>query len=162
MQEIRASVFFASPPAQVFAALADHETFFSGPHYSCRLTRDGQFARNGVGALREVRTGDYVFVEEIVVFDPPRGFDYLVRSVSKTSGRRLPLQHQRGWLELVPDRGGTLVHWRSRFAIAIPLLGWFLEPAFARTATRSFEKLLLAARARLDASPAAASDRQAS
>lgn len=156
MREIHVSLPFKVVPERVFAALADHETFFQGRQLSCRLLREGSPDRNGNGALREVRSGRLVFVEDISDFQPAQGFDYRVQSLCTASGRRLPFHHHRGWLSLMPEAGGTRVHWRSRFSIAVPLLGRLIEPLVARSVAHAFELLLLRARERLEGPETAA------
>jgi len=155
MPEIHTSLLFKSTPEKVFAALAEHVVFFQGPEMACRLLEAGNGESNGFGAVREIRSGSFVFVESITRFERPTGFDYRVSSLRHASGWKLPFRHERGWLELTAENGGTRVDWRSRFSIAIPLLGRLLERRFAKVAGRGFEKLLLAARRRLEPDPVA-------
>ena len=155
MPEIHASVLFRSAPEVVFAAISDHVTFFASPRMACLLLRPGDVQSNGLGAVREVRSGSFIFVEDITRFEPPLGFDYHVCSLRHATGLKAPFRHQRGWLELTPAGSGTRVDWRSRFSIDFPLFGRLLERRFARVAERGFEKLLLSARNRLEPGPAA-------
>jgi len=151
MPQIHASQHFDAPPEAVFAALSDHAAFLSGPGMRCRLLREGDTMRDGVGAVREVRTGGLVFVEDLVAFEPPRHFAYVIRSLATAGGRALPIRHERGWLDLVPVEGGTQVEWRSRFAVEVPLLGPLLAPLVAARIRRGFETLLARAARRLAA-----------
>ena len=150
MPEINVSVLFKSPPEAVFAALTDHVRFFQGKHMACRLLQEGDSEANGLGAVREIHSGAFVFTEAVTRFERPSGFDYLVSNLRHASGLKLPFRHERGWLDLIAEDGGTRVVWRSRFTVAVPLLGRLLEQRFADIAGRGFEKLLLAARSRLD------------
>lgn len=151
MPEIHASQRFDAPPDAVFAALSDHAAFLSGPDMRCRLLRDGDAVRDGVGAVREVRTGGLVFVEDLVAFAPPRHFAYVIRSVTTAGGRALPIRHERGWVDFVPTEGGTRVDWRSRFAVEVPLLGPLLAPLVAARIRHGFDALLARAARRLAA-----------
>lgn len=155
MPDIHASVLFAAPPPQVFAAITDHIAFFNRPGMACRLLRKGDAEADGLGAVREIRSGNFVFVEAITRFERPTGFDYQVSSLRHAWGWQLPFRHERGWLELTAEGSGTRVDWRSRFRIALPLFSTLLERRFAQVAQRGFEKLLQAARDRLDSGRAA-------
>jgi hypothetical protein len=153
MPEVHARQRFAAAPAAVFAALSDHAAFLSGGGVRCRLLREGDAARDGVGAVREVRTGGLVFVEDIVAFEPPLRFAYVIRSLATTGGRALPIRHERGWMAVTPEDGGTRVDWHSRFEIALPLLGPLLAPLVALRIRRGFGTLLARAARRLAAEP---------
>jgi hypothetical protein len=150
MNEIDVRHDFRQPAATVFALLADHERFFPPPHYTCRLREAGSPERNGDGALREVRSGALHFLERISRFQPDRGFDYRIE-VLRLGGVPLPFRHERGWVEVTPLAQGCRVVWRSRFRIALPLLGPMLARRFQRDAGRAFAWLLRDAQRRLDA-----------
>lgn len=150
MIEIAIQHDFRQPPETVFALLADHESFFPQPRYTCRLREHGAPDRNGDGALREVRSGALQFVERISRFQPGRGFDYRIEAL-RVGGLRVPFRHERGWVEISPTPGGCRVNWRSRFEVAVPLLGPALGRRFQRDAGRAFAWLLRDAQRRLDA-----------
>jgi hypothetical protein len=154
MPEVHASRRFDAAPSAVFAAISDHAAFLSGAGLACRLLREGDATRDGVGAVREVRTGSLVFIEDIVAFEPPRHFAYVIRSLATAGGRRLPIRHERGWMAISREDGGTRVDWHSRFEVAIPLLGPLLAPLLAPRVRRGFELLLARATQRLAASRA--------
>ena len=151
MPEIHATHRFDAAPAAVFAALSDHAAFLSGAGLRCRLLREGREARDGVGAVREVRAGGLVFVEDIVAFEPPRQLAYVIRSLTWRGGRALPIRHERGWIDLMREGTGTRVDWRSRFEVTVPLLGPLLAPAIAARIRAGFDQLLARAARRLDA-----------
>ncbi len=152
MYEIVIHSQIAAPIERVFDALADHEHFFRGrPIERCVVTRPGTHEKNGLGAVREVDVGGNHYVEEVVRFERPRRFDYLVRSVTRGK-RRLPVQHELGWIELAETSGGTSVDWRSRFRFRIPLLGFLLERVQGPKIGRVLERLLAQAKSELEAS----------
>lgn len=158
MYEIHVHETFAAPIEAVFDAVSDHERFISGPTIEeCRVEKEGAEERNGLGAVRRVRGGGYVFVEDIVGFDRPRRYDYRVVELKSARGRRQPFHHELGWLELTEVDGGTRVDWRSRFRFTIPLLGWALERVQGPGLAKVFAGMLAAAKARVEAEVAAAS-----
>lgn len=153
MPEVHASQRFDAAPSAVFAAISDHAAFLSGAGLACRLLREGDAARDGVGAVREVRTGGLVFIEDIVAFEPPVQFAYVIRSLATAGGRRLPIRHERGWMEVSREGGGTRVDWRSRFVVDLPLLGPLLAPLVAARIRAGFAALLARAARGLGAPP---------
>src|SRR5688572_11210652 len=95
--EVRAEI--RAPLTRVFDAFSDHERFFRGHGVKrCVVTTVGKTERNGLGAIREIDAGGALFREEVVHFERPTRFDYLIRSVT-LRGRRLPMEHELGWIE---------------------------------------------------------------
>lgn len=132
-------------PAQlerVFEAVSDHETLLSRGDAMCRVVRDGAEERNGRGALREIRNGAIVFHEAITEFDRPHGYTYIIRSLRGPFGLPLPVHHERGWLELSVSDEGTVVRWRSEFAVTLPLIGPWLERLIGPTFAVAFTQIL--------------------
>ena len=154
MPEIHASQGFKAPPDRVFALLSDHVAFLSGGGLRCRLLREGHDARDGVGAVREVRAGGLIFIEDIIAFEPPHHLAYVIRQLTWRGGRALPIRHERGWIDVVPDGAGTQVDWRSRFKVDVPVLGPLFAPAIASRIRGGFARLLARA-ARQAATPGA-------
>ncbi len=156
MYEIHVRIDIQSPIGDVFDAVSDHERFFRGHGVTrSQVTRPGRDEKNGLGAIREIDAGGHHFVEEVVRFERPRRFDYIVRSVTR-GGMRLPMQHELGWLELSEQGRGTHLEWRSRFRITIPLLGGVLERVMGPRMAQAFQRLLEQARGELErARPAA-------
>lgn len=150
MYEIHASIIIHAPPQEVFDALSDHEQFLRGPGMQCRLVKRGDESPNGLGAVREVTTDGRVFTEEVLAFDPPRRYDYVVCRLVDAQGRAVPLKHERGWIELTPTSTGTQVDWRSRFSVTMPLVGWFVERLVGPRAGRGFRELLEQTKAELE------------
>lgn len=154
MREIHVVHQFAAAPERVFAALSDHQAFLTAGNVRCRLQREGSAHRDGVGAVRDVEGDGLRFVEDITAFDPPRHYEYVIRSMTRANGGALPLRHERGWLDFTPTAGGTRVDWHTRIHATIPLLGPLLiEPIVARKLERAFTALLQRAAARMTSAP---------
>jgi hypothetical protein len=164
MYEIHVTITMDAPPREVFARLADYETFFRGPGMTCRMLAAGHDEGRGRGAIREVATEGNVFTEEITAFDPPRHLEYVVRKLVGPRGKSIPMVHDKGWLDVVSDGGRTRVDWYSRFRITIPIVGWFVERRIGPRAAASFRRLLEQAKANLEgtSSPHASTTVQAS
>ena len=150
MYTIHVHVTIDAPLEQVFEAIADHEHFLSGPNMSCRLTNEGAEHRGGVGAVREVTADGSAFTEEITAYDPPRHYEYMVRSLTNAKGKSVPLRHERGWLDFREAGNGTQVDWYSRFAVTTPIVGWFVERLLGPRAASGFRKLLEQTKANLE------------
>lgn len=107
---------FRSAPADVFAALGEHENL--GPLFGCTITRvrDGQESRNGVGSTRRLKIGPLpAFEETVTVCEPDERIEY---RISKGS----PLKNHRGVQVLTPTAdGGTHVDYTIEFDMAVPV-----------------------------------------
>ncbi|MFC1611235.1 SRPBCC family protein [Myxococcota bacterium] len=151
MREIRVTIHIDAPIDAVFETVSDHETFACGADTEyCKLTTEGQQQRNGVGAIREICVKGLVFIEEITAFVPPSRLNYVVRSITTKSGRRMPVRHELGRVQLTEGQGGTQVEWTSRFEINIPFIGGVLEVVAGRQSEKGFRELLSLAKARLE------------
>lgn len=156
MYEIDVREEIRAPIEKVFEALSDHEQFFRG--YGVKrsvVTTPGKTEKNGLGAVRTIDAASFRFREEVVRFERPTRFDYLIRSVSMF-GRKLPMEHELGWLELSESKGGTQVVWRSRFTMRVPVIGERLARLMGPRAERAFAKLLQQAKRELEHAQAAA------
>ncbi len=152
MYEVHANLVIRAPIEAVFDAVMDHERFFDGPDQEfCRLVREGTPEPNGLGAVREIGASGLVFSEEIVGFERPVRCEYVVRSLVTRSGRRVPMRHEGGWVDLAERDGATEVDWHSRFAITVPGVGWLLERIAGQVSRAAFQRLLEGARDRLEA-----------
>jgi hypothetical protein len=150
MTEIQVRADIRAPLADVFEALSDHERFFRGHGIRrCVVTTPGKTERNGLGAVREIDVVGLQFREEVVRFERPTRFDYVVRSVTRGK-RRLPMEHEIGWLELSERAGVTEVLWRSRFTMKVPLIGGLLERAMKPRTEKAFGALLKQAKRELE------------
>ncbi len=151
MNEIDINYTITANIERVFDAISDHEHFFRGSGFEyCRLTNKGTEVRNGVGAVREISVNGMVFTEEITRFERPTRLEYLVVKIERKSGSKIPLEHERGWIEFSACGSQaapkTNIRWRSRFKFSVPLIGWLLEKISGRMFAYGFRRLLAQAR----------------
>lgn len=120
----------------LFAVLTDHEGYgrFRGVQ-KCELIRTGRPERNGLGALRRVHLGGpAVLDEEIVAYDAPNGYEYLIRRA-----RPLRIRHTLGRVELEALHANrTKVVWTSTFEFPLPVIGKPIGKRVAAQMTRAF------------------------
>ncbi len=106
---------FRSAPADVFAALGEHEDL--GPLFGAKVTRlrDGATSRNGVGSARSLKLGPLpAFVETVVVSEPDERIEYEITEGS-------PLRGHRGIQVLTPTAdGGTHLDYTIHFDAPVP------------------------------------------
>ena len=118
--EITLGHHFRAPIAQVFDALADHERFGRiWPGKTTRI-REGKTSPNGVGSIRQIRTGLVSFEETTITHESPSVIEYTIT-------RGTPLRNHHGRIELSSDATGTRMHYVIRFDCPIPFLGKKLE-----------------------------------
>jgi hypothetical protein len=153
MHQIQVTTVIDADRERTFEALSDHERFLSGQGLSCQLVRAGASEPNGLGARRRVDAGNLVFNEDIVAFERPISYQYLITELGGSLGRWLPLEHQLGLLEFTDTDSGTRVDWKSRFLVRIPILGWLIERMFGVGLKGSFNKLLAKANRELTSKP---------
>ncbi|MFI9235921.1 SRPBCC family protein [Streptomyces sp. NPDC053079] len=138
-----------APIDDVFAWLTTTTHYTRSPLVMrCRLTRRGEGAPYGVGAVRSHLWLIGWFRERITRYDPPYATDYVVeRSLP-------PARHEVGRMTFTEVEGGTRVCWTTRAEIPVPLLGAFLTRHVARPIiTRTFGNILAAADSALSARP---------
>lgn len=141
MVEIVVEQSFAARPAAVFAVVSDHSGFIAGRGLVCRLSRVGSVEANGLGAVRQVRSGPVTLIERITGWQPGQGYDYRIERV-RLGPLPLPFVHELGELRLFAETGGTRVVWRSRFRVPLPVAGAALEARLAAGGRRAFAHLL--------------------
>jgi hypothetical protein len=108
----------AADPATVYALLRDGATWPEwGPIDSLELEREGAGEREGVGAVRVLRSGRVTGRDTIAELVEDRRFAY-------THESSLPVKNYRGAADLdpLPD-GGTEIRWVSEFDPKIPGTG---------------------------------------
>lgn len=150
MYHVHVTTTIDAPQEKVFALLADHERFIRGPGVKCRLVTLGRGDRNGVGAVREVKSAGSTFTEEVIEFDPPKGYAYVVRSLIGPMGVPTPVHHERGWIELSSTGTGTHVVWQSRFTMPVPLVGWLVARVAGSQIKKAFVEFLAQAKGDLE------------
>jgi uncharacterized protein YndB with AHSA1/START domain len=117
-QVVEATAHSAAAPERVWQLLADSSTWPEWGIWDARsLERQGSPPPEGVGAVRELKTGRVVVREEIVAFDPPRRVGYRLLS-------GLPVRDYEAEVTLEPgEQGSALIRWRAEFAPRLPGTG---------------------------------------
>jgi hypothetical protein len=116
-QRIEHTAVSAADPATVYALLRDGSTWPDwAPIDSFALARPGVDEPEGVGAIRELRSGRITGRDEIVELVPDRRLSY-----AHTSS--LPVRDYRGDIELEPVAGGTRIRWAVAFDPRFPGTG---------------------------------------
>jgi hypothetical protein len=99
------------------------------------LEQPGSTDREGVGAIRRFRTSRIVSREEVVAFEPPHHFAYIMLS-------GLPLVGYRADVTFEPHpAAGTVVRWRSTFRPRYRGSGWLNERMLRRFLQDTAERL---------------------
>ena len=131
-QRIEHTAITAAEPATVYALLRDGSTWPEwGPIDAYALVRPGAEEPEGIGAVRELRSGRITGRDEIVQLIPDRRLSY-----AHTSS--LPVRDYRGDIDLEPVPEGTRIRWAvgfdPRFPGTGPLVRRALEGFIARLA----------------------------
>jgi uncharacterized protein YndB with AHSA1/START domain len=119
----------SAPPDVVWDLLVDATAWSRWariPH--AERERAGTLAPDGVGSIRRLGLGRMGSREEVVAYEPPRHFAYVLLS-------GMPVKTYRADVELTPDGSGTLIAWRALFTPKAAALGPPLELFFRRTLT---------------------------
>ncbi len=123
----------AAPPDAVWRLLVDAtawSTWSRIPH--AEREREGVPAPDGIGSIRRLGLGRMGSREEVVAFEPPRHFAYVLLT-------GLPVRDYRADVRLSPDGGGTLITWHARFVPRWRNTGPALE-RFLRTTLTGFAR----------------------
>lgn len=111
-------ILIDAPIERVFEQLVDHEAMSDWPGVgSCVLVREGA-PRNGLGAVRQVKTNGLSLLEEVVHYEAPTGYDYRI-----TKG--LPVEHL-GTVRLSEMGDGVELRWEVRMSSGWPLICGFV------------------------------------
>ncbi|MBB5117867.1 hypothetical protein AF335_10365 [Streptomyces eurocidicus] len=149
METMTAERVIDAPIDEVFDWLTTTTNYTDSPMVlRCRLTRRGEGAPYGVGAVRVHLWLIGWFRERITGYDRPYSTDYVVdRSVP-------PSRHESGRMTFTEVDGGTRVVWTTRAEIPVPLVGPFLTRRVARPIiTGTFRNILAAADTALSRHP---------
>ena len=124
-------------PEQLWRWLADASSWNRWTKLTTtRLVREGVPAPDGVGAIRHFGRAGGSSREEVVAFDPPHHFAYILL-------RGLPIANYRSDVTLTPVPGGTRIVWHSEFDAKYPGTGAPMR-AFIRALVSDFAKRLAA------------------
>lgn len=106
-----ATIRLDAPPETVWAYLSDHENLveYSGGVIQRVAVTYSDTTNDGVGVRRECEAGPDRFEEEVVFFEPGKGFAY--SAVSNTWG----LKDHLATVSIVRDRKGSKVIWNQYF-----------------------------------------------
>ena len=107
----------AAPPEVVFDVLTDHRGYADiTPMRRSVLEREGEPARNGVGAIRALHSVGPPLREEVVSYERPSRFSYKVLS-------GIPVRDHLGTVLLTPEGSGTRVTYAVKTTPTLPLIG---------------------------------------
>ena len=130
-------------PEQVWDLLVDA---LGWPRWSripkAAYEREGDPAPHGVGAIRRFGTGPLTSREEVVAFEAPHHFAYVMLS-------GLPLRGYRADVHLVPDGTGTEIEWSGGFDATSRFLGTYWSLTLRYVIVRSIARALAKASDRL-------------
>ena len=128
---------FRSAPADVFAALGEHENL--GALFGARITRvrDGAESRNGVGSTRRLAIGPLPpFEETTTVSVPDERIEY---EITKGS----PLKGHHGVQVLTPTAdGGTTLDYTIAFDVPVPGASALVAKVLTSKITAGLPRLL--------------------
>lgn len=114
---------------QMWEALTTHEDMpkWFAPVRKVRLDPIGMDERNGLGAIRHIHAAGPPVVEEVVEWDPPYRYVYVLLSGA-------PIRKHRGEVRVEEADIGARATWRIQFEPVIPLSGLVLKPVMQRLA----------------------------
>jgi len=134
-QTVRFEQFFAAPREKVFAWFADHEKFgriWPGRTRRVHASADAS-EPNGLGSIREIRSGGMAFEETITVFEPPAHIEY---HISKGG----PIKNHRGVLRFAAVEGGTKLDYTIEFDPKLPLTGGLIASVLCTSWQRGVQR----------------------
>jgi hypothetical protein len=126
-----------TPPAQLFAALADPKTIERIAPFRTKVTRvrPGRGHVDGVGSVRRIRPFFMPsYDEEIVVFEPDRRIEYVFV-------RGGPIADHRGAYVVEPAGVGSRFTFSLRYRLTIPVVAKPFDALLERANAAGFERL---------------------
>jgi uncharacterized protein YndB with AHSA1/START domain len=118
--KVEATGTTTATPAELWPLLEDVTRFTEwGMWQEADYQREGTTSPHGVGAIRRVRSGRTVSIEEVVEVEPEHRVSYRLLS-------GIPVRDYLATVELTPVAGGTEVHWWATFERT--LLGRVVRP----------------------------------
>ena len=126
---VEQSVQTSASAQRVWEVLTDHESMsrWFPPVKKVTLDPPGREERNGLGAVRHIQAAGPTVVEEVVEWDAPRRYVYVLL-------RGAPIRDHRGEVSVVETDEGARATWKIQFRPLIPLTGVVLRPFMARLA----------------------------
>jgi uncharacterized protein YndB with AHSA1/START domain len=124
---VSATAVTTAPRKIVFSVLAETEGYPAWSDFNeASLEREGHDERQGVGAIRRLRSGRFrPSTEEVVAFEPDEHLSYVLLD-------GLPLRDYRADVTLTETvGGGTTLRWASRFRPARRGTGWMYRVLLA-------------------------------
>ena len=136
MQVVEARAHSAAGREAVWTVVADARGWSRwGGWESAELRREGDPPPGGLGAVKALKRGRVVSVEEVTAFEPPARFGYRLLS-------GLPLRGYEAAIELADaPGGGTDITWRSQFEPKVPLTGGLFRRALQKFRADTVEQL---------------------
>jgi hypothetical protein len=110
---------------------------------SAVLERPGSPDRQGVGAIRRFTKGRSHNREEVVAYEPPNRFAYMLLE-------GLPLDDYRAEVVMTPTGGTTTITWTSTFRVRPPRLAWPYRVALGRFIADTVNRLAKASEGAAD------------
>lgn len=126
---VEQSITTSASVQRMWDVLTDHESMplWFPPVKTVTLDPPGAEERNGLGAIRHVKALGPTIVEEVVEWDAPNHYAYVLL-------RGAPIRDHRGDVTLAETPQGTRATWRIRFRAVVPLSGLVLRPVMNRVA----------------------------
>lgn len=126
---VEQSINTSATAQRMWEVLTDHESMPRWFPAVKKVTLDppGKDDRNGLGAIRHVKALGPTVVEEVVEWDAPHHYAYVLL-------RGAPIRDHRGDVSVVETPQGARATWRIRFEPTIPLSGLVLRPFMKRLA----------------------------
>lgn len=120
MHKVHVTAYYQQDLADVFAAISDHRSFLSGGGLTCRVIKPGKETRNGLGAVRSVRTKKHTLIEEITAYVENESYDYIIKEIRPA----IAFKHHNGWIDFKQiGHNQVRVDWHSHFTITTPIIG---------------------------------------
>jgi len=134
VQRIDVTARSAADAQTIYRLLADGRTWPTWSPIGSFTPGDPAEVPEKVGDIRLFRTGRTLSRERIVELVPGRRVSYELLA-------GLPLRGYRADVDLTPEAGGTVIHWRSRFTAKVPGTGWLYRWALGRFIQRCADGL---------------------
>lgn len=123
MHKVHVTIYYQQNLADVFSAITDHRSFLSGGGLTCRVIKPGKNNKNGLGAVRTVRSKKYTLTEEIIAFIENESYDYIITEVEPP----IKFKHHNGWIQFTEVAHKKIrVEWHSHFTFTTPIIGHFI------------------------------------